>query len=107
MISDMGYYTAYNSDLSTAPKCWISEGYRSQHYYQTIVGGLEHSCNYFFYECGSRLGETRLYQYAAAFGLTSKTGIVRTRCTTRRSRWANHRRIPRARLSFSTPSSHT
>ena len=71
----MGYYTAYNSDLSTAPKCWISEGYRSQHYYQTIVGGLEHSCNYFFYECGSRLGETRLYQYAAAFGLTSKTGI--------------------------------
>ena len=33
------------------------------------------SCNYFFYECGSRLGETRLYQYAAAFGLTSKTGI--------------------------------
>lgn len=75
MISDMGYYTAYNSDLSTAPKCWISEGYRSQHYYQTIVGGLEHSCNYFFYECGSRLGETRLYQYAAAFGLTSKTGI--------------------------------
>ena len=75
MISDMGYYTAYNSDLSTAPKCWISEGYRSQHYYQTIVDGLEHSCNYFFYECGSRLGETRLYQYAAAFGLTSKTGI--------------------------------
>ena len=75
MISDMGYYTAYNSDLSTAPKCWISEGYRSQHYYQTIVDGIAHSCNYFFYECGSRLGETRLYQYAAAFGLTSKTGI--------------------------------
>ena len=39
------------------------------------MDGLEHSCNYFFYECGSRLGETRLYQYAAAFGLTSKTGI--------------------------------
>lgn len=97
MISDMGYYTAYNSDLSTAPKCWISEGYRSQHYYQTIVDGIAHSCNYFFYECGSRLGETRLYQYAAAFGLTSKTALtcpaksaassaVRTRCTTRRSR---------------------
>lgn len=75
MISDMGYFTQYNSDLSTAPKCWISAGYRSQHYYQTIVEGLSNSCNYFFYECGSRLGETRLYQYAAEFGLTSKTGI--------------------------------
>ncbi len=74
-ISDMGYFTEYNSDLSTAPKCWISEGYRSNHYYQTIVEGLSNSCNYFFYECGSRLGETRLYQYSAAFGLTSKTGI--------------------------------
>lgn len=39
------------------------------------MDGIAHSCNYFFYECGSRLGETRLYQYAAAFGLTSKTGI--------------------------------
>ena len=56
MISDMGYYTAYNSDLSTAPKCWISEGYRNQHYYQTIVQGLEHSCNYFFYEVGRLTG---------------------------------------------------
>lgn len=74
-ISDMGYFTQYNSDLSTAPKCWISAGYRSNHYYQTIVEGLSNSCNYFFYECGSRLGETRLYQYAAEFGLTSKTGI--------------------------------
>ena len=75
MISDMGYYTAYNSDLSTAPKCWISEGYRSQHYYQTIVGGLEHSCNYFFYEVGRLTGIRTLDNYASQFGLGSSTGI--------------------------------
>ena len=74
-ISDGGYFTIYNSDLSTAPKCWISESQRYKHQYQTIVEGLSHSCNYFFYTLGDRLGETRLYQYAANFGFTSKTGI--------------------------------
>ncbi len=74
-ISDMGYYTKYNQDLSTAPKCWINKNYRWQHANQTIVEGLTNSCNYFFYELSSRLGEDRLYRYAALFGLTSKTGI--------------------------------
>ena len=75
MISDMGYYTAYNSDLSTAPKCWISEGYRSQHYYQTIVEGLEHSCNYFFYYFGDELGIDKMAYYAKLYGLGEHTGI--------------------------------
>ncbi len=74
-ISDEGYYTKYNQDLSTAPKCWISKNYRWQHSNQTIVEGLTNSCNYFFYELSSRLGEERLYRYASLFGLTSKTGI--------------------------------
>ena len=74
-FSDMGYYKKYNSDESTAPKCWISENYRYKHQNQTIVEGLSNSCNYFFYEMGSRLGEDRLYRYASLFGLTSKTGI--------------------------------
>lgn len=74
-ISDMGYYTKYNQDLSTAPKCWINKNYRWQHSNQTIVEGLTNSCNYFFYELSSRLGEERLYRYASLFGLTSKTGI--------------------------------
>lgn len=56
------------------PKCWISESQRYQHQSQTIIEGLSHSCNYFFYTLGYRLGETRLYQYASEFGLTSKTG---------------------------------
>lgn len=74
-IDDEGYYTAYNKDESTAPKCWISKNYRYQHQNQTIVEGLKNSCNYFFYTLGDRLGADRLYRYAALFGLTSKTGI--------------------------------
>ncbi len=34
MFSDLGYYGKYNNDLSTAPKCWVSDP--RQHYYQTI-----------------------------------------------------------------------
>ena len=74
-ISDEGYYTKYNQDLSTAPKCWINKNSRYLHANQTIVEGLTNSCNYFFYELSSRLGEDRLYRYASLFGLTSKTGI--------------------------------
>ncbi len=74
-ISDMGYYTKYNKDLSTAPKCWIGKNYRWKHANQTIVEGLSNSCNYFFYELSSRLGPERLYRYASLFGLTSRTGI--------------------------------
>ncbi len=74
-ISDMGYYKKYNADESTAPKCWINKNSRYLHANQTIVDGLTNSCNYFFYELSSRLGEDRLYRYASLFGLTSKTGI--------------------------------
>ena len=74
-ISDGGYFMEYTTDQSTAPKCWISEGQRYKHQYQTIVQGLSNSCNYFFYTLGARLGDTRLYQYASEFGLTSKTGV--------------------------------
>ncbi len=74
-ISDLGYFTKYNRDLSTAPKCWITANNRWKHLNQTIVEGLSHSCNYFFYTLGDRLGEERLYRYASLFGLTSRTGI--------------------------------
>ena len=38
-ISDGGYYTKYNSDESTAPKCWINKNYIYKHANQTIVDG--------------------------------------------------------------------
>ena len=74
-FTDMGYYTKYNSDESTAPKCWISASQRHKHNAQTIVEAIANSCNFFFYEMGDRLGEERLYRYASLFGLTSLTGI--------------------------------
>jgi penicillin-binding protein 2 len=74
-INDGGYFMEYTTDKSTAPKCWISESMRYKHQHQTIVQGLSNSCNFFFYTLGQRLGETRMYQYAAEFGLTSKTGL--------------------------------
>lgn len=74
-FTDMGYYKKYNSDESTAPKCWISASQRYKHNAQTIVEAISNSCNFFFYEMGDRLGEDRLYRYASLFGLTSLTGI--------------------------------
>ncbi len=77
-ISDGGYFIQYTTDLSTAPKCWISASQRYKHQHQTIVQGLSNSCNFFFYTLGSRLWEKNnelLYQYASKFGLTSKTGV--------------------------------
>ena len=74
-ISDEGYYTVYNKDESTAPKCWIGKNYRYKHANQTIIQGLSNSCNYFFYTLADRLGSERLYRYASLFGLTSKTEI--------------------------------
>ncbi len=77
-IDDEGYFRKYEKDPSKAPKCWIAPNLRYQHQNQTIVEGLEHSCNYFFFELGSRLFETGddlLYKYSSWLGLTSKTGI--------------------------------
>lgn len=51
--------------------CWN----RSGHGLQNITQAITNSCNYFFYTMGYRLGIERLDEYAAAFGLGSKTGI--------------------------------
>ncbi len=74
-IDDGGRFMLVTTVKEQAPKCWVSEGQRYTHQNQTIVQGLSNSCNYFFYTLGYRLGETRLYQYASEFGLTSKTGV--------------------------------
>jgi penicillin-binding protein 2 len=60
------------------PSCWASRVVqRSSHVNQTIVEGLQHSCNYFFFESAYRLGTDgeALYRYASKLGLTSKTNI--------------------------------
>ncbi len=78
-ITDEGAFMAYTSNKDEAPTCWTKNPKAAGHVDQTIVEGLEHSCNYFFYTLGSLLygdtGSDRLYKYAAQMGLTSKTGI--------------------------------
>jgi len=74
-IDDAGRFMLVTRVEEQAPKCWVSESQRFKHQNQTIIQGLSNSCNYFFYTLGWRLGETRLYQYASEFGLTSKTGV--------------------------------
>ena len=70
-ISDMGGF--YKTNQTNPAKCWTSNPMLHQN--QTIVEGLKNSCNYFFYEVSYRLGIDKLYQWAAALGLTSKTNI--------------------------------
>lgn len=66
-----------------SPKCWISP---SSHGPLDIEGALEHSCNYYFYETGYRLGRqngiydsdqglAKLAYYADQFGLSEKSGV--------------------------------
>ncbi|MBO5569737.1 MAG: hypothetical protein J6A79_12505, partial [Clostridia bacterium] len=73
-IDDEGYFDKY--DKSAPPKCWINIKQLWRHADQTVIQGLTHSCNYFFYTVGSRLYENtddQLYKTAALYGLTTKT----------------------------------
>ena len=76
MISDGGSYTKY--DKANPPQCWVNQKRLDLHANQTVREALTRSCNYFFYEVGSRLYENtddQLYKTAALYGLTTKTGI--------------------------------
>jgi len=66
------------------PKCWIYP--HGTHGALDIVGAIQNSCNFFFYEVGYRLatkagiydndyGLKRLTKYVDLFGLTEKSGI--------------------------------
>ena len=64
-------FTETNSDRPA--KCWTS--HPEEHQNQNLERALKNSCNMYFYTVGYRLGIDRLYQWAAALGLTSKTNI--------------------------------
>ena len=64
-------FTETNADKPA--KCWTS--HPEDHQNQTLEIALKNSCNMYFYTVGYRLGIDRLYQWAAALGLTSKTNI--------------------------------
>ncbi len=70
-INDVGKYSLY----SDYPKyCWK----RSGHGYLNVTHAIQHSCNYFFYEVGNRIGIDTLAKYTKYFGLGTKTGIELT-----------------------------
>ena len=70
-INDTGVYRKYNMEW----KCWYYTNYHRGHGYQNVTQALQHSCNYFFYETGDRMGIDNLSKYALHFGLGKKTGI--------------------------------
>lgn len=70
-ISCRGSFT--ETDSSHPASCWTTD--ISEHQNQTVVEALKNSCNYYFYTMGYRLGAAKIYKWAAALGLTSKTNI--------------------------------
>lgn len=70
-INDTGVYEKYGG----AWKCWYYTDYHRGHGYLNVVGAIEKSCNYFFYETANRMGIDILDKYAKYFGLGTKTGV--------------------------------
>lgn len=79
-VTDRVQFTKINKPW---PKCWSNVSHGSINVSQAI----QHSCNYFFYEMGYRLGNghktlvdnekglAKLKKYANKYGLTEKSGI--------------------------------
>ena len=70
-INDTGVYKKYGAEW----KCWYYTDYHRGHGYLNVIGAIEKSCNFFFYETADRIGIDTLDKYATYFGLGRKTGI--------------------------------
>lgn len=70
-IRDTGIYKKYGGEW----KCWYYTDYHTGHGALNVVGAIEKSCNFFFYETADRMGIDTLDKYAKYFGLGVKTGI--------------------------------
>jgi penicillin-binding protein 2 len=57
------------------PRCWIYSSYGYGHGLLNVSDAIKHSCNYFFYEVGTRLGIDNIEKYARNFGLGEKTNV--------------------------------
>ncbi len=72
-INDTGIY--YSGKERKEFHCWYYDNYHIGHGPLNVVGALAGSCNYFFYETGTRAGIDEIAKYANHFGLGIKTGI--------------------------------
>lgn len=70
-INDTGVYKKYGTDW----KCWYYTDYHTGHGYLNVIGAIQKSCNFFFYETADRMGIDTLDKYAKYFGLGTKTGV--------------------------------
>lgn len=71
-INDTGRYTKYRD---YQPVCWYYTDYHRGHGQLNVIGAIEKSCNYFFYETADRMQIDTLDKYAKYFGLGTKTGV--------------------------------
>lgn len=65
-------YTTVNATgkfekIKPSPKCWIYP--QGTHGHIDVMGAIAHSCNYFFYEMGYRLGKSNGTEYDSSVGL--------------------------------------
>jgi penicillin-binding protein 2 len=76
-VSDKVYDSGeYYVEGTTKPyRCWIFTDYGYGHRWVNVSDAIQKSCNYYFYELGSRTGIDLIAKYAKYFGLGSKTGI--------------------------------
>ena len=71
VILDEGVYKYYKD---YRPQC-MEWKYGKTHGYVDMSKALEHSCNYYFFDVGRRLGIDKLNEYGKKFGFGEKTGI--------------------------------
>ena len=71
VILDEGVYKYYND---YRPQCMEWKNGKT-HGYVDMAKALEHSCNYYFFDIGRRLGIDKLVEYGKKFGFGEKTGI--------------------------------
>ncbi len=60
-------------NVNQAPHCWTKNSWKHQD--QTVVEGLQHSCNFYFYTLAYRVGIDKLDKWGDIYGLTVSTGI--------------------------------
>lgn len=74
-INDSGPYYGLVTGNVQDPACWYYNTYGVGHGRLNVIGAIQKSCNYFFYDVGIHMGIDTLVKYAKYFGLGSKTGI--------------------------------
>lgn len=84
-LTDVITCTGTYDKITQPPRCWIASG-GGAHGSLNVTGGIQHSCNWFFYEVGYRLGIVgnsynsevglnKLAKYADLYGLSEPSGV--------------------------------